>query len=185
MHKILPNFYHFIDDLNIDKIIKIHKQIAIIYRNNEVYPNIKQLINFRNYCKNNKRIFLIANNFNFAFRYKLDGFYISAFNKVNINKFIRSRLIVVGSAHSLNEIKIKEKQGVDQIFLSPIFKTSKSNKFLGLFRFNLLSSYTNIPIIALGGVNTHNIKRIKMTNSIGIASIKYIQKYKKISKIIL
>ena len=104
---------------------------------------------------------------------------------MNINKFKSSRFIVVGSAHSHKEIKIKERQGVDQIFLTPIFKTSKSNKYLGLFRFNLLCNYTNIPIIALGGINTLNIKKIKMTNSIGIASIKYIQKYKKISKIIL
>ena len=45
--------------------------------------------------------------------------------------------------------------------------------------------YTNKPIVALGGINTQNIKQIKMTNSIGIASITYIKKNKKFAKISL
>ena len=183
MHKKLPKFYHFVDDLNINKIIKIDKQIAIIYRNYQIKPNINKIIQFRNYCKNNQRIFLMANNFNLACKLKLDGFYIPAFNKKNVNKYKNKRLIIVGSAHNLREIKVKETQGVSQIFLSSIFKNQKSNKYLGIFRFNLLCKYTNKPIIALGGINNKNIKLIKMTNSIEIASIGYIKKNKNISKI--
>ena len=183
MHKKLPTFYHFVDDLNINKIVKIDKKIAIIYRSCQIKHDIDKLIQFRNYCKNNQRVFLIANNFKIAYQLRLDGFYISAFNKESVNRHKNNKLIIVGSAHSLREIRIKELQGVDQIFLSPIFKTSKSNKYLGLFKFNLLCKYTYKPIIALGGINNKNIKQIKMTNSIGIASIEYIKKNKKISKI--
>jgi len=185
MHKKLPNFYHFVDDLNINEITKIDKQIAIIYRNYQIKPNINKIIHFRNYCKNNRRIFLIANNFNLASQLNLDGFYIPAFNKENINKYKNNKSIIIGAAHNLKEIRVKETQGVDQIFLSPIFKTLKSNKYLGLLKFNLLSMYTNKPIVALGGINTQNIKQIKMTNSIGIASITYIKKNKKFAKISL
>ena len=183
MHKKLPNIYHFVDDLNINEIIKIDKNIGIIYRNCQIKPNINKIIHFKNYCKNNKRIFLIANNFNLASQLNLDGFYISAFNKKNINRYRNNKSIIVGAAHNLKEIRIKEKQGVDQIFLSPIFKILKSDHFLGLLRFNLLSKLTNKPIIALGGINSQNIKKIKMTNSIGFASITYIKKKKKFSKI--
>ena len=185
MHKKLPSFYHFVENLNINEIIEIDNKIALIYRNYEIKPSINKIIKFRNYCKNNKRIFLIANNFILAKQLSLDGFYIPAFNKENINRYKNNRQIIVGSAHSLKEIRIKEIQGVSQIFLSPIFKTSKSNKYLGLSRFNLLSNYTNTPIVALGGINKQNINQIKMTNSIGIASIKYIKKNKKISNMVL
>tara|TARA_B110001452_G_scaffold254365_1_gene245876 strand:- start:760 stop:1335 length:576 start_codon:yes stop_codon:yes gene_type:complete len=184
MHKKLPNFYHFVDHLNINKITKINKHIGIIYRNYQIKPNIKEIINFKNYCKNNDKIFLIANNFNLACQLNLDGFYVPAFNRSNISKYRNNRLIIVGSAHNLGEIKVKEAQGVNQIFLSPIFKTLKSNNYLGLFRFNLLSKHTNKPIIALGGINSKNIKKIKMTNSIGIASITYIKKNKNPAKIL-
>ena len=86
---------------------------------------------------------------------------------------------MIGSAHSLKEIRNKESQGVEQIFLSPIFKTTKSSKYLGLFKFRQLCNLTNIPIIALGGINKQNINKIKMTNSSGIASIGYIKKNNK------
>ena len=38
--------------------------------------------------------------------------------------------MIIGSAHTLKEIRIKEKQNVEQIFLSPIFQTSKSQNKL-------------------------------------------------------
>ena len=37
---------------------------------------------------------------------------------------------VIGSAHNVSEIKIKEKQNCEEIFLSPIFKTKKKKEYL-------------------------------------------------------
>ena len=62
------------------------------------------------------------------------------------------------------------------IFLSPIFKTEKRNNYLGIIKFNNLSNFSKKPIIALGGLNNKNIKRLKMTNTIGIAGISHIKK---------
>ena len=39
-----------------------------------------------------------------------------------------------------------------------------------------LSNFSKKPIIALGGLNNKNIKRLKMTNTIGIAGISHIKK---------
>jgi len=87
-----------------------------------------------------------------------------------------NNFILAGSAHNTKEIKIKEKQNVDLIFLSPIFKTKKKNDYLGIMKFNNLSNFSKKPIIALGGLNNKNIKRLKMTNVIGIAGISNIKK---------
>ena len=54
----------------------------------------------------------------------------------------RKNFIIIGSAHNLKEIRIKEKQGVQQIFLSPLFKTKKSKKSLDVIKFNYLSMQT-------------------------------------------
>ena len=79
----------------------------------------------------------------------------------------------MGSAHNLPEIKIKEKQGVEVIFLSPLFMTKNYKKKLGIIKFNILTRLTKKKIIALGGINKNNIKKIKITNAYGFSGISY------------
>ena len=113
-----------------------------------------------------------------ALNLKFDGVYIPSFNKkINFthNKKVKN-FKIIGSAHNLAEIKIKEKQGVDYIFLSPLFKIIKSNKFLGISKFNILACSANTHIIALGGINKLNIKKLAMLNVIGFSGISYFQK---------
>ena len=71
------------------------------------------------------------------------------------------------------EIRTKEKQNVQKIFLSPIFQTNKSKRKLGIIKFNNLSKYTNIPLIALGGIKPNNIKQLNLINIDGFAGISY------------
>ena len=71
---------------------------------------------------------------------------------------------------------IKQKQGCEDIFVSPIFLT-KNNKFLlDISRFNKINLINKKRIIALGGINQSNFKRIKLTKSQGIGSINWIKK---------
>ena len=113
-----------------------------------------------------------------AFMLKLDGLYIPSFySNCDLNKYVTTKkFIVVGSAHSVRQIKIKEKQKVQQIFLSPIFKTNKKLNFLGINRFNILAKTTKKKVIALGGINKKNIKKLNLTNSYGIAGISFFKK---------
>ena len=90
--------------------------------------------------------------------------------------------LIIGSAHSVGEIRIKEKQNVSQIFLSPLFKTNKSKKFLEILKFNNLSKFTKKPLIALGGINKNNINKLKLINVQGFAGISYFKKNVKKSK---
>jgi len=105
----------------------------------------------------------------------LDGAYLPSFNKsMNFNKSnLKKKFIIIGSAHSVQEIKIKEQQGVKLIFLSPLFKVNKNNKFLNPVKFNLLAAKTNIKVIALGGINQLNFKKLNLVKSYGFAGISY------------
>ena len=71
---------------------------------------------------------------------------------------------------------IKEKQGCEEIFISSIFQNKKSKNFLGISKFNLLANKTKRKIIALGGVNEKNYKKLKSTLSYGFASISWAKK---------
>ena len=178
MHNSLPNIYCFINDLDQRYIKNLEKKIGIIYRNYDNKINSKDIINFGKLCKKNRRKFYIANEFKLAISANLDGVYIPSFNKStqHLSYSFKRKFVIIGSAHNIKEIRFKEKQHCDSIFLSPIFKTNKSKKNLGIFKFRILKNYTNKKVIALGGINEKNLKLIKKSGAIGFASISYIKK---------
>ena len=179
MHsKILPIIYHFIDHLNIENILDLDENVCIIYRNYNSKIDTKKLLYFKKFCKKNKRKFLISNDIDIAFKLRLDGVYLPSFNKKiylknyqNFNNFI-----IIGSAHTFKEIKIKEQQKVKQIFLSPLFKTNKYKNSLGIYKFNNFAKFTIKPLIALGGISKSNIKLLKLVKTKGFAAINYFNK---------
>ena len=79
---------------------------------------------------------------------------------------------ILGSAHNLREIKIKERQGVGKVFLSPIFK-KKGNNQLGIFRYLSLRKLSSMKDVALGGINNKNIKKFYLIKPFGFAGISY------------
>ena len=64
---------------------------------------------------------------------------------------------------------------MNKIFISPLFEIAKSNKFLDIIKYNLLSNYAYNETIALGGINNKNIKKLSMVNCIGFAGIRYFK----------
>ena len=118
----------------------------------------------------------MANDIFLANRLNLDGAYIPAFNNsLSVYKLKKKNMTLLGSAHNLREINQKKKQGIDIIFLAPTFKVSKTKNFLNVTKFNILANLLDGKAVALGGINKKNIKKIKMLNCYGFASISYIK----------
>lgn len=134
----------------------------------------------RDYCKLRKKKIILSNNLKISKQLKFDGVYLPSFNKKIVRSDnVKKDFFIIGSAHNLKEIREKENQGVNQIFISPLFKT-KNKKNLGIYKFNQLNSLTNKKVIALGGINNNNLNKLKLIKVDGFASISYIQnKYDK------
>lgn len=179
MHKILPKYYYFIDAFNKEHIKELDKDIAIIFRNYEKTLNIEEIINIKKFCQFTGRKFLLSNHVKTSIKLGLDGVYLPSFNKsLKINSYSKKiNFIVIGSAHNLYEINTKKKQGVDAIFIASLF--NKKETYLGLKRFNILKNLTKSKIIALGGINKDNLKKLKMLNLYGFAAISYFNSTKK------
>ena len=64
---------------------------------------------------------------------------------------------------------------MEYIFLSPLFKIYKKNNYLEINKFLRLKNHSNQKIIALGGINKTNIKKLNMLNCYGFASISFIK----------
>ena len=175
MHKNKYSIFYFIDKFDKIKLNKLDKNIHLIYRNYHKKIDYNLIKKIKLFCKIKQIKFYISNNIKLAIKLGLDGAYIPSFNKKIIQNIYLKRkdFSILGSAHNLVEIRIKEKQGVDKIFLSPIFDT-KEKKGLGIIKFNNLSRCSRTNIIALGGINESNINKLKLTKVDGFASISYI-----------
>ena len=174
-------YFYFSSNLNYqDNLLRYKDKSIIIYNenyNDKNFINEKKLINLRKFCKNKNIKFYIINDIKLAFRYKADGLIISSNNKRPIYNF-NKRIIRIGITHSQKEYYEKKQQKCDYIFLSPIFLNKKYsvNKILGIIKFNLMSLNWKIKILALGGINNKNLKKIKLTKSAGIGAITFFKK---------
>ena len=172
------NIYYFTSEFNSAELKILDPNINIIYRNYSSKENFTTVQKLSNFCKLNQRKLYIANNFKWAFKLKADGLYLPSFNRrlayknLNITKKFR----IIGSAHNLIDIKIKELQGCQEIFLAPIFYNSKKKKYLGIVKFSFLSLKTKIQTVALGGINKKNYNKLKQVNVSGFAAISWIKK---------
>ena len=175
MHIKFLKKYYFIEKFNKSKIDKQDKNTSIIYRNYAKKLDEDEIINLKKYCRKRGLKFYLSNNIKLSIKLNLDGAYIPSFNKnlKHLSYAIKKNFILLGSAHNLKEIKIKEKQMVNVIFISSIFKKNKNH--LGINKFKLISNFSKKKIVALGGISKQNIKSLLLTNSIGYAGISYFK----------
>ena len=155
--------YYFINKFDKNNINKQDKQTIIIYRNySEEKINETLLLKIKYYCKKKGIKFYLSNNVKLAIKLDLDGAYIPSFNKSlnHLSYSMKKKFNIIGSAHNIKEIRIKENQRVQKIFLSSLFKKNKN--FLGIYKLKLLSKYTKKQIIVLGGISKLNIKKLKI-----------------------
>ena len=176
MHHDLNTKYYFINNFDTNNIDQQNKKTIIIYRNySSKKINQSVILKFKNYCKKKNLKFYLSNNVKLAIKLGLDGAYIPSFNKKfnHLNYKYDKNFKIVGSAHNLKEIRIKELQKVEAIFISSLFKKNKN--FLGINRFKNLSGLTKKRIIALGGIDKENIKLLNLLNKSGFAGISYFE----------
>ena len=175
MHNKILNKYYFINTFNQSHIDKQDKETTIIFRNYNQRPNKKLVLRLKDYCKKKGNKFLLANNIKLAANLNLDGAYIPSFNKgtKHLSYTKKKNFIILGSAHNVYEMRIKELQNVETIFLSSLFKKNKN--YLSINKFKLLSLLSSKKIIALGGVSKTNIKQLNLINCFGFAGISFFE----------
>ena len=172
----IKNKYYFISKFDTNIINDQDKQTTIIYRNyNSKILDQHLILKIKNYCKLRKIKFYLSNHIKLAIKLDLDGAYIPSFNKStkHLAFSLKKKFKIIGSAHNIREIKTKEIQKVNRIFISSIFKKNKN--YLGINRFKLISNLTRIKVVALGGISKKNFKKLKLLNNFEFAGISYFE----------
>ena len=176
MHFKLLNKYYFINTFDTNNFKNQDRTTIIIYRNyTSPKKDIDKILKLKKFFKKKGNKFLLANDFKLALKLRLDGVYLPSFNNTynHLSYTKMKNFDVIGSAHNLKEIRIKELQKVKAIFISSLFK--KNNNYLGLNKFKILNNYTKKDVVALGGISKKNIKKIKLLKISGIAGISYFR----------
>ena len=168
--------YYFINKFDTNNIDRQDKHTIIIFRNyNSKKVNEMLILKIRNYCRKRSIKFYLSNNIKLAIKLNLDGAYIPSFNR-NFNHLtysLKKNFNIIGSAHNLSEIKIKEIQKVKKIFLSSLFKKNKN--YLGINRFKLIKRLTKKNIVALGGISKKNVKKLLLIKNSEFAGISFFE----------
>ena len=175
MHNKTLNKYYFIKKFDQSHIDKQDKKTIIIFRNYDLKIDKKLILTIKKHCKQKGNKFLISNNIKLAIKLNLDGVYIPSFNKdkKHLSYSFKKKFIILGSSHNVYEMRTKELQNVESIFLSSLFKKNKN--YLGINRFKLLSLLTKKPLIALGGISNTNLQKLNLINCLGFSGISFFE----------
>ncbi len=172
-----------IKDLELKNIKKNNKLTIIYRRDNKKIEDIEKLKIYRKTCHLKSVKFFIANNASLAVLLKADGLYVSSYNKSFRCLFLKNaNYSVIGSAHNIREIQLKNKQGCEHILMSRLFKVSYDNNnfFYGIIKFNNFLKISK-NLIPLGGINHSNLNTLKNLSSEGVAIMTEIKKKPAIS----
>ena len=170
------NKYYFINKFDTNIIDKQDKQTTIIYRNyNSKTIDQDLILKIKKYCKKSKVKFYLSNHIRLAIKLDLDGAYIPSFNKStkHLAFSLKKNFNIIGSAHCIKQIRTKETQKVNSIFISSIFKKNKN--FLGINKFKLISKLTKKKVVALGGISYANLKKLKLLRNQEFAGISFFE----------
>ena len=88
-------------------------------------------------------------------------------------RVVGPRLLVGRSVHNLDEAGQAEEEGVDYLFLGPVFLTSShpGEPAIGLGTYREACLRTRVPIVAIGGVTSDNVRLVAQAGGSGAAAI--------------
>lgn len=137
----------------------------------ELYPLAKRL---REITRALNVGLIVNDNADIAMEISADGVHLGwrSLKIETVRKIIGNKKLIGFSAHNLQEAKIAFDEGADYITISPVFNTIHKDypvKPLGVTKIREIKEQVNIPVIALGGVNTKNVDEVLENGADGIA----------------
>ena len=179
-NKIQRNFYK-----NLDKILQ-SKKVKFFQLRIKNSP-IKKIIDIgkkvKKICKKNKVIFIINDDPNIAKLINCDGCHLgqSDTDILKARKIIKNKIIGLTCHNSKKLVKKAIQNKADYIALGAFFKSfTKNTNFkatISLLKF--VKKITRIPIVAIGGINNKNYKKLLLNKANFLAISGYIWNNKK------
>ena len=174
------NFFKDLEEIFKSKKVK-YFQLRL--KNENIHNLIRYGKRIKKLCKKYKVKLIINDNVKVALKIGADGCHLGqADMKISqARKILKNKLLGVTCHNSIKLVKKEIKNQVDYIALGAFFKSStkivKYKAYLGLI--TKVKSITNIPIVAIGGINSNNYKKLLLNKANFLAISGYIWKNKK------
>lgn len=105
----------------------------------------------------------------------------------NVISTLRNKMMIGYSCNTLEEINKANALNIDYIGAGPIFPTNSkpdADPTIGVDILSKLIKTSQHPIVAIGGINEHNIEKLNKRQCAGIAVISYLAQSNDIKKAI-
>ena len=186
-NKIYPQFYQ-----DLRKIVKTGK-VGLFQLRLKKY-SIKQKIvigkKIRQICKKYNVRFLINDDPILSKKLNADGCHLGQkdMNITEARKIVGNKIIGITCHNSINLAKKAIKKQADYIAFGAFFSTkTKKVKYRATTKIlNKVKKFTETPIVAIGGINSNNYKKLLLNNANLLAISSYVwnnKKYKPIESI--
>ena len=130
--------------------------------------------------------FVINDNIEVALAIDADGIHVGQkdMNALDVRSLIGEDKILGVSAQTVEQALLAERQGADYIGVGAVFSTSTKNDAddVSYETVKAICEAVSIPVVAIGGINEHNLSQLKGYGVDGVAVISAIFAKSDISK---
>ena len=179
-NKIYPKFYQ-----DLKKVLNTGK-VSLFQLRLKKYSLKQKIIigrKIHQICKKNKVKFLVNDDPVLSKKINADGCHLGQkdMNLVKAKKMIGNKIIGVTCHNSINLAKAAIKRKADYIAFGAFFSSkTKKVKYKATTKIiNKVKKLTKIPIVAIGGINISNYKKLLLNNVNLLAISGYVWKNKK------
>lgn len=139
---------------------------------------LNEALEIKQLCKNYNVPFIINDDVEIALKCSADGIHVgqSDMDAYDVRSKIGSDMILGVSVHSVSEALTAQEKGADYLGVGAMFSTSTKLDANDV-SFETLSDIcksVSIPVVAIGGIQKHNIKELSGTGIDGVALISAI-----------
>ncbi|MEO0129187.1 MAG: thiamine phosphate synthase [candidate division WOR-3 bacterium] len=183
-----PKLYVIIDEKYIDKM-PLYEMLQTLQNNGVtmIQLRIRNLPDkkFYYYGEKIKKLitnpelkFIINNRIDIALAVNADGVHLGQEDLPlrSAREILGEKFIIGISAHNLKEALRAWNNGADYLGVGAVFptKTKQNARVCGLDLIRKIKNKVNIPVIAIGGINNKNYKKVLKTGADGIAIVSYL-----------
>ncbi len=174
------NFY-----IELKKIFRLNKVVFFQLRMNKESKKNKIIIGkkIQIICKKYKVKFIINDNPLLAKKLNADGCHLGQkdINIIKARKILKNKIIGITCHNSIKLVKKAIRDKANYIAIGAFYssKTKKVKYRANIKILNLAKKITNIPIVAIGGINSNNYKKLLLNKANFLAISGYIWNNKK------
>jgi thiamine-phosphate pyrophosphorylase len=179
-NKIYPQFYY-----DLKKVLKIGK-VGFFQLRLKKYSLQEKIIigkRIKQICKKNNVKFLINDDPKLSNKLNADGCHLGQKDTSleEARKIVGNKIIGITCHNSINLAKTAIKEKADYIAFGAFYSTkTKKTKYRATTKIlNKVKKLTRIPIVAIGGININNYKKLLLNNANLLAISGYVWNNKK------